>query len=161
LLSISHIAGGSRVRARTGINSAKRSIIKICVPKIAIGIPNNACTARPGKTAKSSAPLAAKLAITDFFIFWKIVLHSLIAYTSVAKLSSSKTISDASLATSVPIFPIATQIFAIFNAGASLIPSPVTATILLFFLSKETILILSSGDVLQKITRLCFRSSRS
>jgi len=79
LLSISHGSGGSHVKARTGINSANTSIIKICVPKIAIGTPNNACTARPGNTAKSSAPLAAKLVITDFFIFWNIVLHALIA----------------------------------------------------------------------------------
>jgi hypothetical protein len=68
------------------------------------------------------------------------------------KLSSSKTISADSLATSVQIFHIATQTFAIFRAGASLIQSQVTATIFLFFLSIETILSLSSGDVLQNIT---------
>jgi len=53
---------------------------------------------------------------------------------------------------------MATHIFAIFSAGASLIPSPVTATILLCLLSKETILSLSSGEVLQNITHLFSKS---
>ena len=46
------------------------------------------------------------------------------------KLSSDMTISAVSLATSVPVIPIATPAFAIFNAKASFIPSPVIATIL-------------------------------
>jgi hypothetical protein len=51
-------------------------------------------------------------------------------YTNVVKLSSSNIISDDSLATSLHIFPIATPMSAFFSAGASLIPSPVTATTL-------------------------------
>ena len=46
-----------------------------------------------------------------------------------AKLSSANTISDASLAASVPFMPIATPTSARFRAGASLTPSPVMATI--------------------------------
>ncbi|MEI8252921.1 MAG: hypothetical protein WCG25_04150 [bacterium] len=80
------------------------------------------------------------------------ILHSLIAFTRVEKLSSSSTISDASLATSVHIFHIATHIFASLSAGASFTQSQVTAIILCSFLSSHTILILSSGDVLEKIT---------
>lgn len=45
-----------------------------------------------------------------------------------AKLSSVSTISDASLATSVPVIPIAVPISARFKAGASFTPSPVIAT---------------------------------
>ena len=55
------------------------------------------------------------------------------------KLSSTRTISEASFATSVPVIPIAIPISALFNAGASLTPSPVIATICLLFLSALTI----------------------
>ena len=59
----------------------------------------------------------------------KIARPSLTALTIEAKLSSVKIISAASFATSVPVIPIAIPIFAFFKAGASLTPSPVTATI--------------------------------
>ena len=45
-----------------------------------------------------------------------------------AKLSSVSTMSDASLATSVPVMPMATPMFACLIAGPSLTPSPVMAT---------------------------------
>merc|ERR1712166_188480 len=45
-----------------------------------------------------------------------------------AKLSSIITMSDASMATWVPVFPIERPTFAFLRAGASLVPSPVTAT---------------------------------
>jgi hypothetical protein len=44
------------------------------------------------------------------------------------KLSSKRTISQAFLATSVPVIPIANPTLAFERAGASLVPSPVTAT---------------------------------
>ena len=158
---MSHFSGGSRVNAVIGISSAIRSTINICTAPIDNGMPRTPPTKRLGNTARSSQPFDATAAMADFLIFWKIILHSLIAYTSVAKLSSSNTISEACLATSVPIFPIATQIFAILSAGASLIQSQVTATILPLALSKETILSLSSGEVLQNITHSCCMSLRS
>jgi len=46
-----------------------------------------------------------------------------------AKLSSKSTISQAFLATSVPVIPIANPTLAFERAGASLVPSPVTATL--------------------------------
>ena len=46
----------------------------------------------------------------------------------VVKLSLSKIMSETSLATSVPLIPIATPISAAFKAGESLTPSPVIAT---------------------------------
>ena len=46
----------------------------------------------------------------------------------VAKLSSVMTIFAASLATSVPVMPIATPTSARASAGASFTPSPVIAT---------------------------------
>ena len=45
-----------------------------------------------------------------------------------AKLSSVSTMSDASLATSVPVMPMATPMSACLSAGPSLTPSPVMAT---------------------------------
>ena len=48
----------------------------------------------------------------------------------VEKSSSVRIMSPASLQTSVPDLPIATPISALFRATASLVPSPVMATIL-------------------------------
>ena len=63
----------------------------------------------------------------------------------VAKLSSVRIITAASLETSVPVIPIATPMSAAFSAGASLTPSPVIATTLPCRLSSWTSRILSSG----------------
>ena len=46
----------------------------------------------------------------------------------VLKLSSASTITEASLATSVPAMPIAMPMCACCSAGASFTPSPVIAT---------------------------------
>lgn len=62
------------------------------------------------------------------------------------KLSSNKIIPAASLATSVPAIPIAKPTSAFFKAGASLVPSPVTATTLPNYLIPVTNKYLSSGD---------------
>ena len=69
------------------------------------------------------------------------------AFTIVAKLSSNKTMAEASLATSVPL-PIPIPMSACFNAGASFTPSPVIAVILFFLCQAFTILILFSGETL-------------
>lgn len=52
----------------------------------------------------------------------------LTALTMEEKLSSMSTISEASLATSVPVTPMEKPTCASFSAGPSLVPSPVTAT---------------------------------
>jgi hypothetical protein len=49
---------------------------------------------------------------------------SLVALTMVVKLSSSSTMSLASLLTSVPVMPMAIPMSACLRAGASLTPSP-------------------------------------
>ena len=59
--------------------------------------------------------------------------------------------SDASLATSVPIFPIATPMSARLSAGASFTPSPVTATTSPCCFSKFTMRSLSSGSTREKM----------
>lgn len=50
------------------------------------------------------------------------------AFTIELKLSSSKIIAADYLATYVPAIPMANPTSAFFKAGASLVPSPVTAT---------------------------------
>lgn len=66
------------------------------------------------------------------------------------KLSSISIIPAASLATSVPEIPIAKPISAFFKAGASLVPSPVTATTESHFYKPVTNKNLSSGELLAK-----------
>ena len=63
-----------------------------------------------------------------FFILSYMFLPCFTASTIVTKLSSSKIMSAAFFATSVPPFPIAIPMSAFFNAGASFTPSPVIAT---------------------------------
>jgi hypothetical protein len=70
---------------------------------------------------------------------------SSIAATMLAKLSSSRIRSAASLATSVPLMPMAMPMSAVFSAGASLTPSPVTATISPLFFSASTMRIFCSA----------------
>ena len=67
------------------------------------------------------------------------------AFTIEAKLSSSKIMSHAAFATSVPAFLIANPTSAFFKAGASFVPSPVTATISPYSLRAATCRYLSSG----------------
>ena len=55
-------------------------------------------------------------------------LPQITALTIELKLSSRRMIDAASLATSVPVIPIAKPTSAFFRAGASFVPSPVNAT---------------------------------
>ena len=81
------------------------------------------------KMTNTSPILLDKRYCTSFLILSKIPRPSRIDEMIVAKLSSVKIIAAASFATSVPVIPIAQPISALFNAGASLTPSPVIATI--------------------------------
>lgn len=59
-------------------------------------------------------------------------------------------ISDAFLATSVPDIPIEKPTSALASAGASLVPSPVTATTFPYYFNPVTKRYLSSGELLAK-----------
>ena len=83
-----------------------------------------------------------------FFMLLYTVLPLATALTIVAKLSSASIMEAASLETSVPVIPIATPMSDFFNAGASLTPSPVIATILPLRCHASTIRILFSGETL-------------
>ena len=67
------------------------------------------------------------------------------AFTTLANESSSRMIAAASFAIAVPVLPIAMPTSALFSAGASLVPSPVTATTSPERFSARTSLSLSSG----------------
>ena len=83
------------------------------------------------------------------------------AFTIELKLSSIRVIAAAYLATSVPVIPIANPTSAFFKAGASLVPSPVTATTLPLYLSPVTRAYLSSGLDLAKTSNLSLILSNS
>src|SRR5699024_5386632 len=84
----------------------------------------------------------------NFFILLYIIRPSSTADTILEKLSSVNTISAVFLATSVPVMPIAIPISDLFNAMASLTPSPVIATTSPLSFKADTILTLCSGDTL-------------
>ncbi len=74
---------------------------------------------------------------TTFTVSWNCMNLAMESYTFLPqitdltmeeKLSSVRMMSEASLATSVPAMPMAKPTSAILRAGASLVPSPVTAT---------------------------------
>ena len=102
-----------------------------------------------------------KIYTMAFLILSYTLLPSLTDFTMVVKLSSIKIISAASLATSVPLCPIAIPISALFKAGASLTPSPVIATISPFFLRALTIFIFCSGITLENTSQLFTTSHNS
>jgi hypothetical protein len=84
------------------------------------------------------------------------------ALTIEAKLSSITMMSAACLATSVPVIPIAKPTSAFLRAGASLVPSPVTATISPSSLRPVTSKYLSSGLDLARTLRvlwICLKAS--
>lgn len=70
------------------------------------------------------------------------------------KLSSSNIISAASFAIYVPAIPIENPTLAFFNAGASLVPSPVTATTYPLSIKPVTNAYLSSGLDLANTSKL-------
>lgn len=76
------------------------------------------------------------------------------AFTIELKLSSNKIMAAASLATYVPVIPIAKPTSAFFNAGASFVPSPVTATTSPLYFNPVTKAYLSSGLDLAKTISL-------
>lgn len=76
------------------------------------------------------------------------------ALTIESKLSSNNIIAEASLATYVPFMPIANPTSAFFKAGASLVPSPVTATTFPLYFNPVTSAYLSSGLDLAKTSSL-------
>ena len=76
----------------------------------------------------------------------KIFRPHFMAVTIELKLSSSRMMPEAYLATYVPVIPIENPISAFLRAGASFVPSPVIATTWWSFLSPVAIKYLSEGE---------------
>ncbi len=105
-----------------------------------------------------SSKFTASINLMNFLILSYTVLPCLIVWTIVAKLSSSNTISDASLVTSVPVIPIAKPMSAALSAAASLTPSQVMTTWCPSFFRPSQIITFCAGVTLAKIF-VVFRSS--
>ena len=83
---------------------------------------------RPMRRVQAWAMFSAKTCRMNFWILSNIRRPSSTAFRMEAKLSSVKTMSEASLATSDPAIPIAIPTSDRFKLGESLTPSPVMAT---------------------------------
>ena len=117
-------SAGSFPNANVGKLSVTKFIRNICIGSMAIGMPAIMLTT----TTKISSKFTASINLTHFLILVYMVLQNPMADTIDAKLSSTKIISAASLATSVHFIDIATPTSAFLSAGASFTPSPVIAT---------------------------------
>ena len=134
-------SSGSTASARPGKPSVTRLIHRICRGRSGSGMPKKGAI----NITKISPMLLESVYLMNLRMLSKMTRPSSTAATMVAKLSSSKIISAASLETSVPVIPMATPISARLSAGASLTPSPVMATISPFAWSELTMSSLCSG----------------
>lgn len=116
-----------------------------------------------GDYFKKAAPVKARIRAEKLTVSWncknlrmesKMFLPHFMAVTMELKLSSSKIIPEAYLATSVPVIPIEKPMSDFFKAGASLVPSPVIATTWFNFLSPVAIKYLSEGEERAKTFKL-------
>mmetsp|Transcript_4290 Transcript_4290/g.13726 ORF Transcript_4290/g.13726 Transcript_4290/m.13726 type:complete len:386 (-) Transcript_4290:3342-4499(-) len=112
------------------------------------------CTAVRGDTSTVSAPRKATTTAVTLTASWNCTNLRMASYTlrphmtastRLRKLSSRRMMSAASLATSVPAIPMANPTSASLRAGASLVPSPVTATTSPISCSAPTRVCLSLG----------------
>mmetsp|Transcript_24507 Transcript_24507/g.42796 ORF Transcript_24507/g.42796 Transcript_24507/m.42796 type:complete len:240 (-) Transcript_24507:760-1479(-) len=92
---------------------------------------------RGGSLKPATAPISVRVSATVFTVSWncrnlrmlsKTLRPQRMAFTMELKLSSSRMMSEAARATSVPQMPMLSPTSASFSAGASLVPSPVTPT---------------------------------
>ncbi len=143
-LFITSFSGGSKPSATAGKPSVTRLIQRICMGSSGTGSP----ASMPRNIVITSPRLQASMQRINFRMLLYMTLPSSIAAIMVAKLSSSSTIDEASLVTSVPASPIAMPISASLTAGASLTPSPVMATMFPALLRALTIISLCFGETL-------------
>mmetsp|Transcript_5083 Transcript_5083/g.18357 ORF Transcript_5083/g.18357 Transcript_5083/m.18357 type:complete len:227 (-) Transcript_5083:84-764(-) len=105
-------------------------------------------------TATKESARATRLMVTwnwrNFLMFLKMDRPHSTLFTMEEKLSSRMTMSLASLATSVPVLPMLRPTLDSLRAGASLVPSPVTATTSPCFFSSLTKISLSLGEDLAR-----------
>mmetsp|Transcript_15500 Transcript_15500/g.34221 ORF Transcript_15500/g.34221 Transcript_15500/m.34221 type:complete len:277 (-) Transcript_15500:405-1235(-) len=110
-------------------------------------------------TGITSGTRCARVYAIDFLRFANSSRPSLMPTTMEAKLSSSSTMSAASLATSDPFLPMAMPIAACFRAGESFTPSPVMAVMFPALVNSFTIISFCSGLVRAKTISFLFTST--
>mmetsp|Transcript_94415 Transcript_94415/g.163178 ORF Transcript_94415/g.163178 Transcript_94415/m.163178 type:complete len:433 (-) Transcript_94415:1844-3142(-) len=135
-------AGHSVARAR----AAKVSMIRLSHSSCTGFKGSSLCsfTAEPMSVRSTPATLTVSWNWRNFRMFSFTVRPQAAARTTVAKLSSISTISAAPVATSVPV-RMANPASASFRAGASFVPSPVTATMSPWSMMHDTNSSLSVG----------------
>mmetsp|Transcript_4769 Transcript_4769/g.13710 ORF Transcript_4769/g.13710 Transcript_4769/m.13710 type:complete len:201 (+) Transcript_4769:2414-3016(+) len=138
--------------SRSGVGS---SVASARAPRESMmRLTHSSCSTLRGVSPLPTAATKATTSATKLTVSWnmrnlRMLLntdrpHST-ALTMDRKLSSRITMSAASLATSVPAIPMARPTSDSFRAGASLVPSPVTATTSPISFSRCTSLNLSAG----------------
>lgn len=145
------------------ISSFGGSVARASAPNVSITrFTQSICTAFSGESLRIADPkktIAIAVILTDnqncknFLTLSQTFLPYLRATTIDEKLSSSKIISEAPLAISVPVIPMEKPTSAFLRAGASLVPSPVTATTPYYDWIPVTRINLSRGDDLAKTLR--------
>mmetsp|Transcript_58777 Transcript_58777/g.120245 ORF Transcript_58777/g.120245 Transcript_58777/m.120245 type:complete len:225 (+) Transcript_58777:1048-1722(+) len=112
------------------------------------------CTGFRGIPNPQTEPMNDTSSATTFTLSWNWRKRRMLSYTDLPhstdftieeKLSSMITMSEASCATAVPAIPIDNPTSASLSAGASLVPSPVTATTSPISLRRRTRINLSWG----------------
>ena len=159
------LRGFSRITLRLGGSEASASAAKVSM----IRLTHSICVTVSGNSLPKIEPNSTMMIATKLIVSWNSTNRWMLRYserphiTAVAMLlneSSSSVMSLASLATEVPV-PIDSPTCAKFSAGASFVPSPVTATTSPFCCSSLTSRCLSSGRARDMIFNDCTRSSSS
>ena len=122
-----HDPGLLRARRRASGPSATAVVMliqRICTGRIGRAVPSTMAV----RMTRPSPMLVGRVQTMNLVRLSKTPRPSSMAASMVAKSSSVRTMSAASLATSVPPKPMATPMSACWRAGASLTPSPVMAT---------------------------------
>lgn len=114
------------------------SVANARAPNVSITkLTQRSCTAFRGESLKIAEPkntiamaetLTASWNYRNFLTLSYTLRPNFRATTIEPKLSSKRMMSEAACATSVPVIPIEKPTSALLNAGASFVPSPVTAT---------------------------------
>ena len=149
MINASFLRGLSFITSLFGGNDAKAPAAKVSMIRLTHNIwvtvsGNSWPNIEPKNTITRATTLMVSWNKRNRWIFWYKERPHMTAVAILLNESSSKVISLASFATEVPV-PIESPTLAWFRAGASLVPSPVTATICPSFWSSSTNRCLSVG----------------
>ena len=153
---ITRSLGGREANAPAANVSMIRFTHNICVMVSGDSVPNS----EPSSTIRQAATLMVNWNKRNFWILRYKERPHITARVILPKELSRIVMSLASLATEVPS-PMERPTWAAFRAGASLVPSPVTATTAPFFCNNCTRRCLSVGRARHMIFRSSTRSSTS